>query len=586
MAQFTPEQFQQLMAVITGQFQGAQTAVDRGHRRPLASKGFNRLDKFMGGEEKWKEWSFDFKIAVKAQSVKVERAMRMTERAGEMTMDELRVADVDGETRGEYRDIEESGGDLYQQLVMLTDGEAKMIVKSVVESDGYKAWGRLHAKYNKRTLARLMRVHKECMYPEQVRDISKLTAAILSWEEKWRLMMAEYPSDVKIPPLWRMAAFLEMCPNEVKEQVYLRVDEIGEDYETLKAKVVGWIANKVEQERCGPVAMDVGRVDEKPKQDDENEEFEGYDEVDAIGNLKCHQCGGWGHMRRDCHSKGKGKGKGKDGGKAGTPKGKGKGWAPAFGGKGKGPRWFQGNCYKCGEYGHPQWECPKIAAFVEQADEETVQCLETVWTIGEVGAMSCAEAEADVECTEPPPGISVGVRGQRGGRERHRSQLCRVGCPCDHFQASNEVNSIDGREMTRMAQLEFNEADVRKPLASARFVAKAGNGIWLDADGGYIENLSTGERMAVRVLNDVYVFDVELDDDTRDVVTLDSGAGCSVWPKGRHAGKSKMQPRKKGVGMVAANGTPIQHYGQRKVCFKGVKAPPAEQQSSGFRGQM
>ena len=64
--------------------------------------------------------------------------------------------------------------------------------------------------------------------------------------------MAEYPSDVKIPHLWRMAAFLEMCPNEVKEQVYLRVDEIGEDYETLKAKVVGWIANKVEQERGGP----------------------------------------------------------------------------------------------------------------------------------------------------------------------------------------------------------------------------------------------------------------------------------------------------------------------------------------------
>ena len=31
-------------------------------------------------------------------------------------------------------------------------------------------------------------------------------------------------------------------------------------------------------------------------------------------------------------------------------------------------------------------------------------------------------------------------------------------------------------------------------------------------------------------------------------------------------------PKKKGIGMVAANGTRIEHYGQRKVSFKGVKA--------------
>ena len=144
-----------------------------------------------------------------------------------------------------------------------------------------------------------------------------------------------------------------------------------------------------------------------------------------------------------------------------------------------------------------------------------------------------------------------------------------------------EVNELGSKEMTRMAQLEFNEADVRNPLASARFVAKAGNGIWLEANGGYIENLESGERMAVKIVNDVYVFDVELDDGSTDVVTLDSGAGCSVWPHGRHAGTSKMTEKKKCVGMVAANGTPIKHYGQRKVNFKGAKAA-----ESGFSGRM
>ena len=137
--------------------------------------------------------------------------------------------------------------------------------------------------------------------------------------------------------------------------------------------------------------------------------------------------------------------------------------------------------------------------------------------------------------------------------------------------ADVEVSHVEGKAMTREAQIEFNEADVRKPLASAMLVTKAGNGIWLDANGGYIQNLQTNECMEVRIENGVYVSDIELDDETEDVITLDSGAGCSVWPAGRHAGSAKMLPKKRGVGMVAANSTPIAHQGQRQVRFRGVK---------------
>ena len=100
MATFSPEQFQQLMAAITGHMQGAAAAAN-GRAKPLIdAKRFERLDKFSGGEDRWKDWSFDFKITVKAQDARVERAMRMVERAGEMSMDELRMADADGEARG------------------------------------------------------------------------------------------------------------------------------------------------------------------------------------------------------------------------------------------------------------------------------------------------------------------------------------------------------------------------------------------------------------------------------------------------------------------------------------------------------
>ena len=72
--------------------------------------------------------------------------------------------------------------------------------------------------------------------------------------------------------------------------------------------------------------------------------------------------------------------------------------------------------------------------------------------------------------------------------------------------------------------------------------------------------------------NGVYVMDMQFDDETVDVITLDSGAGCNVWLERRHAGKtSKLLPKKAGVGMVAANGTPIEYHSQRQVRFRDVR---------------
>ena len=65
-ATFTAEKFDQFLAALLGRQQGlASVAAPHGgsSRRPLNAKCFDRMDKFAGGEEKWKEWSFDYKIA-------------------------------------------------------------------------------------------------------------------------------------------------------------------------------------------------------------------------------------------------------------------------------------------------------------------------------------------------------------------------------------------------------------------------------------------------------------------------------------------------------------------------------------------
>jgi len=181
---------------------------------------------------------------------------------------------------------------------------------------------------------------------------------------------------------------------------------------------------------------------------------------------------------------------------------------------------------------------------VDQEEGAPVYRVETFWNIGMV----------EVE------------NGWEVQKSRKKKKVAPITPPC-------EIHGVNSKNLTREAQLEFCEADVRKPLVSAVRVAKAGNGIRLEANGGYVMNLATQERMGVRVENGVYVMDVQYDDETVDVITLDSGAGCNVWPKGRRAGKSsKLMPKKAGVGMIAANGTPIEYHGQRQVRFRGAQA--------------
>ena len=113
----------------------------------------------------------------------------------------------------------------------------------------------------------------------------------------------------------------------------------------------------------------------------------------------------------------------------------------------------------------------------------------------------------------------------------------------------------------------FNVADVGKPLAAAGKVVEAGNRVVLDEGDSYVENKATGERMPLRKEKGVYVFDVKYEDESTGTITLDSGAGVSVWPVGQLK-NIPMQPKKAGLRMVAANGTEIKNLGQKTIRFR------------------
>ena len=82
-----------------------------------------------------------------------------------------------------------------------------------------------------------------------------------------------------------------------------------------------------------------------------------------------------------------------------------------------------------------------------------------------------------------------------------------------------------------------------------------------------------GERMRLREQKGVYVFDVKYQKGEEGTITLDSGAGVSVWPKEWAQYAAETMPKKPGLKMIAANGTPIENAGRAKVVLRGRKPP-------------
>ena len=74
-------------------------------------------------------------------------------------------------------------------------------------------------------------------------------------------MLKDQPADTKIPPLWKMAALLKLCPKEVQDQVDMVWDDIGERYEVLKEKVIGWSKSRAEK-KGGSVPMYIDGAEE------------------------------------------------------------------------------------------------------------------------------------------------------------------------------------------------------------------------------------------------------------------------------------------------------------------------------------
>ena len=217
------QQLTAVMQALLGHLQGGGVGGSRGggggsggdgSKEVLFGKGLEMMDKFSGGEAGWNEWSGDFRTMVQTKSEAAGEALIYIKVAGKAEKEAMSWKEVvesikadvrkkaegeletDAEVEQKEKEVEEKfkelgkvSKEIYRWLRLKTEGEAKLVVLAEEdEGDGIRVWGLLHAKYNKRTMSRMMRLQQESMYPKSVKT-TELVGAVLAWEDKLKKML-------------------------------------------------------------------------------------------------------------------------------------------------------------------------------------------------------------------------------------------------------------------------------------------------------------------------------------------------------------------------------------------------------------
>ena len=259
---------------------------------------------------------------------------------------------------------------VWRALKTLTTGEARKVVTSIRTENGYRAWQKLHQRFGPSL---------SCKQGMVLMEFSAMVSKPAKTPDETRHLITEMERRIKMV---EEVTGEDVSENHAKSVLVGILDPLTRQHtamhhgskascEQLK-RVVLEFANNVAR---GPDAMHLGAIGQQDGEEDEHAHLHGdwdtemHDHfVGAFGKgaTQCYACQGYGHMARDCPTKGKGKGKADGKGKGGFDrgkgfdrdgyKGKGKGkdggggkYGPAYGSKGKGKRApMYGGCWNCG----------------------------------------------------------------------------------------------------------------------------------------------------------------------------------------------------------------------------------------------
>ena len=404
------------------------------HHVILDEKYFRRVDKFDGDLSKFRGWLFDLLVSIGQVDSELAKELKVLLSRG---LDES--WDPERDVGLSMLIYEKYASELYGLLCSLTTGEAKNVLKGIVDSgfqhDGFKALVILNKRFDSKTAASLLQSFLDVVSPTAIKGISEIVSGIHKWESKVAALKSRYNEDVNSN--LKFAILIGMLPKDYQDMILQNSCMTNKvSYEVARDHVLN-VANQ-RMQMIKPTPMDLGSLDAQPVGDQYEAQafWDHQQDLDAVGTtgIRCYRCDEFGHYARDCpHTKGgpkgfvkgnkgygkshlsgkgdKGWGKGKQFGK-GASGGGGKGYgfagynAPGFkgskgggkgmwnynaGGKGYG---YQGVCWKCGQVGHKANECTVGINGLDDDSENQEECsveIGRVWNICCVG--KCHEAE-------------------------------------------------------------------------------------------------------------------------------------------------------------------------------------------------
>ena len=166
-------------------------------------------------------------------------------------------ADENGEN---HADLEARSKELFALLCMLTDGEAKTIIRG--QSDVLVAYQLIHKTYSRITLAKTIRTIREALVPKRAGHIGETILKISEWECKVS-ELEKLESSYALQPMMKLTFLTEICPEEIKDMIYQyqNIDANTQDpnlYKTIKDKGTSWVSNRVDSNQA--TSMDIGAL--------------------------------------------------------------------------------------------------------------------------------------------------------------------------------------------------------------------------------------------------------------------------------------------------------------------------------------
>ena len=170
---------------------------------------------FNGNQSEWSDWAFGFKRAIRGADLEEFEIMEKVELANaDFGEDELNQFAESG-------DLSRISGELYGLLCTAVKDEAM----TVVRFRGFRAWYKLHMKYNPRTMARAIKLMEQVSSPGQVKNVSRVEAALTKWISKVKMLESQFGENVG--GKMKIAIMTSMLPLVIQDFVYQNVRRMG-----------------------------------------------------------------------------------------------------------------------------------------------------------------------------------------------------------------------------------------------------------------------------------------------------------------------------------------------------------------------